>query len=117
MYKVGIKMQLVRNGRSIELDKEGFLVNLNDWNEEIANIIAQNEHIHLTEAHWEIINLVRDFYQTFQTSPSMRALVKRAGQLLGEEKGKSIYLLQLFPVSPARYSCKIAGLPKPANCL
>lgn len=110
-------MQLALNGISIELDKEGFLVNLHDWNEEIAKLIAQNEHIHLTEAHWEIINLVRDFYQTFQISPSMRALVKRTGQILGEEKGKSIYLMQLFPVSPARYSCKIAGLPKPANCL
>lgn len=110
-------MQLALNGRIIELDKEGFLVNLGDWNEDVANLIAQQNQIHLTEAHWEIINLVRDFYQTFQIPPSMRALVKRTGQLLGEEKGKSIYLLQLFPVSPARYSCKIAGLPKPANCL
>jgi tRNA 2-thiouridine synthesizing protein E len=47
----------------------------------------------------------------------MRALVKRTEQLLGSEKGRSIYLLQLFPTSPAKYSCKIAGLPKPANCL
>ena len=110
-------MLLAVNGRSIELDKEGFLINLNDWCEDTANIIALNDHIHLTKAHWEIINLVREFYQTFQISPSMRALVKRTGQVLGEEKGKSIYLLQLFPESPARYSCKIAGLPKPANCL
>jgi tRNA 2-thiouridine synthesizing protein E len=110
-------MLLAVHGRSIELDKEGFLINLSDWSEDVANIIALNDHIHLTEAHWEIIKLVREFYQTFQISPSMRALVKRTGQVLGEEKGKSIYLLQLFPVSPARYSCKIAGLPKPANCL
>lgn len=110
-------MQLAVNGHTVELDKEGFLVNLHDWNEDVADIIAQKDQIHLTAAHWEIINLVREFYQTFQISPSMRALVKRTGQILGEEKGRSIYLLQLFPVSPARYSCKIAGLPKPANCL
>jgi tRNA 2-thiouridine synthesizing protein E len=110
-------MQLTFNNQVIALDKEGFLVNLHDWNEEIANRLAQNEQIYLTTEHWEIINLVRDFYQTFQISPSMRALVKRTAQILGEEKGKSIYLLKLFPVSPARYSCKIAGLPKPANCL
>lgn len=110
-------MQLALDDRIIELDKEGFLINLNEWNEDVANIIAQNDQIHLTQAHWEIINLVREFYNTFQISPSMRALVKRTGQVLGQEKGKSIYLLQLFPVSPARLSCKIAGLPKPANCL
>ena len=110
-------MQLAVNGRTIKLDKEGFLVNLDDWNQDAANIIALNDHIHLTEAHWEIINIVREFHQTFQISPSMRALVKQTGQVLGAEKGRSIYLLQLFPVSPARFACKIAGLPKPANCL
>ena len=110
-------MQLAVNGRLIELDKEGFLKNLNDWNESIADVIAKNETINLTDAHWEIIYLVREFYQTFQISPSMRALVKRTEQILGSEKGKSIYLLQLFPVSPAKFVSKIAGLPKPANCL
>ncbi len=110
-------MQLVIDGREIELDKEGFLKNLADWSESVANALAKNENIHLTEAHWEIIYLVREFYQTFQISPSMRALVKRTEQQLGAEKGKSIYLLQLFPVSPAKFVSKIAGLPKPANCL
>lgn len=110
-------MQLEIDGRKIELDKEGFLKNLDDWNESVANTLAKNENIDLTEAHWEIINVVREFYQIFQISPSMRALVKRTEQILGADKGKSIYLLQLFPVSPAKFVSKIAGLPKPANCL
>jgi tRNA 2-thiouridine synthesizing protein E len=110
-------MQLTVNDQTVELDKEGFLVNLAEWSEALANVIAQKDGINLTEAHWEIIYLTRDFYQTFQISPSMRALVKRTGQILGEEKGKSIYLLQLFPTSPAKFASKIAGLPKPANCL
>lgn len=105
------------NEQFIELDKEGFLIHLDDWNENVADFIAKKDEINLTEAHWEIIYLVRDFYQTFQISPSMRALVKRTGQVLGAEKGKSIYLLQLFPTSPAKFVSKIAGLPKPANCL
>ncbi|GGY70490.1 sulfurtransferase TusE [Cellvibrio zantedeschiae] len=110
-------MQLAVNGQLIELDKEGFLKNLTDWNESVAHALATNDNIDLTDAHWEIIYLVRDFYQTFQISPSMRALVKRTEQMLGAEKGKSIYLLQLFPISPAKFVSKIAGLPKPANCL
>lgn len=110
-------MQIAVDDHLIELDKEGFLKNLNDWNESVAVVIAKNDAINLTQAHWEIIYLVREFYQTFQISPSMRALVKRTEQVLGAEKGKSIYLLQLFPVSPAKFVSKIAGLPKPANCL
>lgn len=110
-------MQLQIDNTHIELDKEGFLKNLNDWNKNIAAEIAAREGITLTAEHWEIIELVRDFYQHFQLSPSMRALVKRSQQLLGTEKGRSIYLLQLFPSSPAKLACKIAGLPKPSNCL
>jgi len=110
-------MHLEIDGRTIELDKEGFLKNLGDWSEPVAHALAKNDAIDLTDAHWEIIYLVREFYKTFQISPSMRALVKRTEQILGGEKGKSIYLLQLFPVSPAKFVSKIAGLPKPANCL
>jgi len=110
-------MQLIVAEKTITLDKEGFLVNLSDWDETVAEALAQNEAITLGDLHWEIIYLVREFYQTFQISPSMRALVKRTEQQLGSEKGKSIYLLQLFPVSPAKLVSKIAGLPKPANCL
>lgn len=117
MFKAGIDMQLEVNHHIVELDKEGFLINLGDWNEAVATIIAQRDGIHLTEAHWEIIYLTRDFYQTFQISPSMRALVKQTEKTLGTEKGKSIYLLHLFPTSPAKFVSKIAGLPKPANCL
>ncbi len=98
-------------------DKEGFLKNLDLWSENIAQQIATQETIVLTEAHWEIIFLVRKFYQTFERSPDMRALCSYAKQELNTEKAKSIYLLKLFPNSPAKFACKIAGLPKPDNCL
>jgi len=98
-------------------DHEGFLVNLKDWTPDLATEIAKNESVELTAAHWEIIYLVRNFYSEYDTSPSMRALVKKTQIELGNEKGKSTYLLSLFPSSPAKQACKIAGLPKPANCL
>lgn len=116
--KVGIdRMDLPRENHNIELDKEGFLKNPGDWNKSIAEQIAAEEKIVLTPEHWEIIELVREFYRRFQLSPSMRALVKHTEQILGPEKGRSVYLLQLFPSSPAKLACKISGLPKPANCL
>lgn len=110
-------MDLIVDGRSIPLDKDGYLKNLHDWNKAVARRIAREENIMLSESHWEIIDLLREFYQEFEISPAMRALVKRTTQKLGEEKGRSVYLMHLFPPSPARIGCKIAGLPRPANCL
>ena len=102
---------------TLAVDKEGFLINLEDWNEQAAEQLAKSENIVLTEDHWAVIKLLRQFYQEFELSPAMRPLVKYVGQHLGADKGKSIYLMQLFPGSPAKLASKIAGLPKPDNCL
>ena len=98
-------------------DKEGFLRNLDDWSEDVAASIAASEGIELDAAHWEIIHLLRDYYREFEASPAMRPLVKYCALKLGDDKGKSIYLMRLFPGSPAKIGSKIAGLPKPDNCL
>jgi len=102
---------------SPERDEEGFLRHLEEWNEGVATQLAKQESLTLTAAHWEIIHLVRRFYQRYEHSPEMRPLVKFTRQELGENKGQSLYLLSLFPNSPAKLTCKIAGLPRPANCL
>ena len=100
-----------------ETDKDGYLLRLEDWNPETAQWLAAQAHIELTEAHWEVIYCLRDFYQTYELSPAMRPLIKHVTQSLGAEKGRSIYLMQLFPESPAKIAAKIAGLPRPTNCL
>lgn len=102
---------------SVSFDQEGFLQNLADWSPDVALNIATAEGISLTDAHWEVIYLLRDYYQNFDSSPAMRALVKYCALQLGKEKGSSLYLLSLFPGSPAKIGSKIAGLPKPDNCL
>jgi tRNA 2-thiouridine synthesizing protein E len=105
------------DGQLIELDKDGFLANLADWSEAVAGALAQSEGLVLGEAHYEVIHALRRFHAQYQLSPAMRPLVKYIGQELGKDKGTSIYLLSLFPGSPARLASKLAGLPKPDNCL
>ncbi|MFV8782771.1 TusE/DsrC/DsvC family sulfur relay protein [Microbulbifer sp. SA54] len=104
-------------GREIPLDKEGFLRELSDWTPEVASALAHSEGIELTDAHWEVLELLQAFYREFELSPAMRPLVKYITLHLGSDKGRSIYLMQLFPPSPAKVASKIAGLPKPTNCL
>ena len=101
----------------VDFDKEGFLIKLDNWNPAVAQHIATGEGIILAEQHWEILKLLRQYYEEFDSSPAMRPLVKYCAMELGKDKGKSMYLLTLFPGSPAKIGCKIAGLPKPDNCL
>ncbi len=114
--KQPVNAQII-NGKTVNFDKEGFLSDLNDWNPAVANIIAKKENVQLEDTHWEIIHLLRQFYDQFELSPAMRPLVKYIAQQLGKEKASSMYLLTLFPNSPAKLASKIAGLPKPDNCL
>ncbi|WP_087025526.1 TusE/DsrC/DsvC family sulfur relay protein [Thaumasiovibrio subtropicus] len=105
------------NGKQIETDKQGYLLDINDWQEEMVPLLALEEGIELTEAHWEVVHFVREFYVEFNTSPAIRMLVKAMAKKYGEEKGSSKYLFKLFPKGPAKQATKLAGLPKPAKCL
>lgn len=99
-------------------NNEGFLENASDWSPEIAIIIAADDGIELNENHWEIIEFLRGFYKEHELSPpSNRLFVKSVKEALGEDRGNSIYLMQLFPGTPAKTACRIAGLPRPTNCL
>jgi TusE/DsrC/DsvC family sulfur relay protein len=104
-------------GKSIEVDEEGYLINLADWTEGLANTVAKKEGIELTSAHWEVITFLREYYEEFQIAPMIRVLTKAIGKKLGPEKGNNKYLYQLFPEGPAKQACKFAGLPKPTGCV
>jgi tRNA 2-thiouridine synthesizing protein E len=103
--------------KHIAVDSEGYLKNLADWDTEVAHCLAKSIDIQMSDAHWEVISIVRSFYHAHQLSPPMRPLVKLVQNELGKDKGRSIYLMKLFGGSTAKSVSKIAGLPRPANCL
>ncbi|UVL58208.1 TusE/DsrC/DsvC family sulfur relay protein [Pseudomonas sp. B21-035] len=103
--------------RNIALDKDGYLLELGDWSEEVASALAAHEELELTAEHWEVLNLLRDFYQEFELSPATRPLIKYTALKLGADKGNSLHLNRLFKGTPAKLAAKLAGLPKPTNCI
>ncbi|WPO98119.1 TusE/DsrC/DsvC family sulfur relay protein [Pseudomonas sp. HR96] len=105
------------DSRSIGLDKDGFLVDLDDWNPAVARALAEREGIALTDEHWEVLQLLRAFYEEFQLSPATRPLIKYTALKLGADKGNSLHLNRLFNGTPAKLAAKLAGLPKPTNCI
>ena len=102
---------------SIALDKDGFLEDLDDWSLDVARALAGKEGIDLGAEHIEILNVLRDFYAQFQLSPATRPLIKYTALKLGAEKGNSMHLNRLFNGTPAKLAAKLAGLPKPTNCI
>ncbi len=108
---------LVFENNTIETDKQGYLLDHLLWHKDLALIMAKQDSFELTDAHWEVINFVREFYLTYNTSPAIRALTKAMKAEFGEEKASSRYLYKLFPEGPAKQATKYAGLPKPARCI
>jgi tRNA 2-thiouridine synthesizing protein E len=104
-------------GRQFETDEEGYLLNLADWDEDVAGAIATQEKIDMSPNHWEVVNFLRDYYNEYQIAPAVRVLTKAIGKKLGADKASSQYLYELFPYGPAKQACKIAGLPKPTGCV
>ena len=117
MTALTITRHICVEGHEIALDPEGYLRNLDDWSPAVAEALAEGEGRELTDEHWQVIEVLRDFYARYEMAPAMRPLVKAVGQALGADKGKSLHLMKLFPDSPAKVAARLAGLPKPTNCL
>ncbi|MDX2507628.1 MAG: TusE/DsrC/DsvC family sulfur relay protein [Gammaproteobacteria bacterium] len=104
-------------GKDIEVDEEGYLVNLSEWFPEVATVMAEIDDVEMGDDHWDIINFLREYYEEYQIAPAVRVLTKAVAKKLGKEKGNSKYLYELFPYGPGKQACKFAGLPKPTGCV
>lgn len=99
------------NGKKVEVDEDGFLVTLDDWDEDVAKYMAEQEGVpELTEDHWKLIEYLKNYFKEYGIAPMVRKMTKESGYSL-----KEIY--DLFPSGPAKGACKVAGLPKPTGCV
>ena len=98
------------DGRTIHVDDEGFLTEYDEWDEELAKVLAQHIGIDLTDAHWKVIRFLREDYKSQgETATSRR--VQTVGGTAAKEQ------FALFPKKPAKKMAYIAGLPKPHGCV
>ena len=111
-------MSITVHGKVIELDEEGFLANLDDWDEDVAVELAADEGLEISTERSVLIHKARDFYLEKQNTPSTREIIRMVAEGMGMdpvEERRSIdrHLYQLFPHGPDKQLAKIAGLPKP----
>ena len=95
----------------VDRDAEGFLTDPQQWNEDVAAMIAREAGIdELTPRHWLVVNYMRETYLTTGEAPSIRTLGKASGVQIKE-------LYTLFPKGPAKLAARIGGIPKPHGCI
>jgi tRNA 2-thiouridine synthesizing protein E len=102
-------MEKVYAGKTVSVDKEGYLTDLSQWNAAIAIEIAKEEGVELTDKHFEVLTYLQD-QQRKEVALSIRSIGKS-----GVVDIKQFY--ELFPKGPLKISSKIAGIPKPKSCI
>ena len=110
-------MEAVVNGKTIELSEAGWLLNLDEWSEDLAVEIAKSENVpELTEEHWNIINMAREYFVENGTVCEPRKFSKLMKKEYGKDKSDQKYIYSLFPTGLIKCANKIAGLPRPKGC-
>jgi TusE/DsrC/DsvC family sulfur relay protein len=98
------------NGREIQVNDEGFLTQYDEWDEQLAEVLAKNIDVDLTDEHWKVIRFLREDFKTQGETPTTRR-VQSVGGVPTKEQFK------LFPKKPAKKMAYVAGLPKPHGCV
>lgn len=95
---------------TVPVDGEGFLVNRDDWSEEVAIELARADDFEMTAQVMEMINKARDMYEEDGVVPPIRIFAKKQGVTT-----KALY--DIFKKGPMKLICKWGGLPKPTGCV
>jgi len=97
--------------KEISLDNDGFMLDPQKWDDEVACTIATDEGIEeMSDEHWAIVNFIRDYWKKHDLAPPVRMICQELGMGV-----RQIY--KLFTSGLARGACRIAGLPKPDGCV
>jgi TusE/DsrC/DsvC family sulfur relay protein len=102
-------MKKVIAQKEIDVNDEGYLLDFNQWNKEIAEELAKEHNISLTDKHWEVIDYIHDKFK--KEEPLSVRGIKNSGVLDIKE------FYGLFPGGPLKVSTLIAGIPKPKSCI
>jgi cobyrinic acid a,c-diamide synthase len=105
--------KLLVNGKAIATDVEGYLSNVDEWNEDFVRVQAATENLELTEAHWQVITFLRSYFEEHRVQAQVCAMIWHFAQAWGPERGNNHHLHTLFPAGgPQKQGNRLAGLLK-----
>ncbi|MFP5335791.1 MAG: TusE/DsrC/DsvC family sulfur relay protein [Actinomycetes bacterium] len=97
-------------GRDVHVDAEGFLTAYDEWTPELAEALAANIGIDLTDEHMKVVTFLREDFKTKGETATLRRV-----STVGGFPTKQLFTL--FPKKPAKKMSYVAGLPKPHGCV
>jgi len=100
-------------GQRVRLDDEGYLIDPDDWDDNVAAELAQRENIALTDAHWKVLRFMREYLAEHQIIPDARFVIRYMARELGARERARDLLFELFPYGYVKQACKIAGMRRP----
>jgi len=101
------------NDQLIATDSEGYLLEVAQWSEDFARVRAQTEGLELSDAHWEVIHFLRDYYAAHQVQAQVRFMIKHFAETWGPERASNHNLHAMFPIGgPQKQGNRLAGLWK-----
>lgn len=98
-------------------DEEGFLLDASDWNPDLVEPLAAESGLALTAERREIIRYIREYFETRQSVPEARVLLRHMRSIWGGDKATRRYLYRLFPRGYGQQACKLAGMRKPRKLM
>jgi tRNA 2-thiouridine synthesizing protein E len=102
------------NNQDIELDPEGYLINPEDWNHDVANELANSENIKLEDDYWTVFDFMRKSYDENGVAPDVRHTTKQMVVDFGiDKKAAKAKLFTMFPYGYVKQACKISGMRRP----
>lgn len=97
-------------GHEVQLNSDGFMTDPQEWTPDIAEVLARQAGIQLTERHWKVIEFCRRDAAEKGGAPGLRRITSETGIPTKE-------LYQLFPKGPGILAAKVSGLTKPKSCV
>ena len=101
------------NTQQLQRDSDGFLLDPEDWDKDIAQMIADEYSLKLSDEHWVVIELIRACFEESGIVPELRTILKHLRIDLGKDIATRKYVYNLFPYGYGQQGCKIAGMRKP----
>lgn len=110
-YKNMTLQRIEIKGKSIALNNYGYLKNYQQWDEELAKILAQDEGIELNPCHWQAIYFIRNYYKKYEVPPTQKTMFREIGHKFKSLKCTRKMLEDFFPEGCCEVACRVSGLP------
>lgn len=105
--------KLMVDGQEVLTDPEGYILNMDEWSEDFARALAEQEKLALTDEHWDVIRFIREYYDDHQVQAQVRDMIRHFRAAWGPERGTNHHLHDLFPMGgPQKQGNRLAGMRK-----